>query len=95
MPTATELLGIRKRILITGSGGFIGGALVRRLLLESTATVFNLDKMGYASDLTSIEEAHSELGDGAEQRHVLQRVDIADTDAVNETVTGSSDASGR
>jgi len=43
------------RLLITGGGGFIGGAMVRRLLAESTATVFNLDKMGYASDLTGIE----------------------------------------
>ena len=56
MPTAAELLGSRRRVLVTGGGGFIGGAVVRRLLRESTATVFNLDKMGYASDLTSIEE---------------------------------------
>ena len=33
----------------------IGGAVVRRLLQESDALVFNLDKCGYASDLTSIE----------------------------------------
>lgn len=29
--------------------------MVRRLLSESEALVFNLDKCGYASDLTSIE----------------------------------------
>ena len=29
---------------------------------ESEAIVFNLDKMGYASDLTSIEAVLSELG---------------------------------
>ena len=31
------------------------GAVVRRLLSESEALVFNLDKWGYAIDLTSIE----------------------------------------
>jgi dTDP-glucose 4,6-dehydratase len=86
MPTAAELLGSRRRVLVTGGGGFIGGAVVRRLLRESTATVFNLDKMGYASDLTSIEEVLTELGEGAEQRHVLQRVDLANADAVNAAV---------
>ncbi len=86
MPTAAELLGSRQRVLITGGGGFIGGAVVRRILRENTATVFNLDKMGYASDLTSIEEVLAELGDGAEQRHVLQRVDLANADAVNAAV---------
>ena len=40
---------------MAGGAGFIGGAVVRRLLSESEALVFNLHKCGYASDLTSIE----------------------------------------
>ena len=60
--------------------------VVRRLLRESTATVFNLDKMGYASDLTSIEEVLAELEDGAEQRHVLQKIDLANAAAVQQAV---------
>ena len=62
IPTAAELLEGRRRVLVTGGGGFIGGAVVRRLLLESDALVFNLDKMGYASDLTGIEAVLKQQG---------------------------------
>ena len=70
------LLAGRQRILVTGGAGFIGGAMVRRLLRHSQALVFNLDKCGYASDLTSIEALPE-----AEGRHQLLRVDLADGEA--------------
>ena len=77
MEPLPSLLAGRQRLLITGGAGFIGGALVRRLLSESTAMVFNLDKMGYASDLAGIER----LGADAAERHQLLRVDLADAEA--------------
>ena len=49
---------------------------MRRLLSESEASVFNLDKCGYASDLTSIEALPQ-----AEARHQLLIVDLADAAA--------------
>lgn len=60
------------RILVTGGAGFIGGALIRRLLRETDAIVFNLDKLGYASDLSSI---------GEHPRHQLLKVDLVNAEA--------------
>jgi len=79
-PGVPALLAGRRRILVTG------GAVVRRLLRESEALVFNLDKMGYASDLTSIEQVLQELGPVAEGRHRLLKVDLSDGPATAEAV---------
>ncbi|QNI75110.1 dTDP-glucose-4/6-dehydratase [Synechococcus sp. MVIR-18-1] len=65
------------RVLVTGGAGFIGSALVRRLLVESEAEVFNLDKFGYASDLTSV---------GEHPRHHFLKTDLVDAAATAEAV---------
>jgi dTDP-glucose 4,6-dehydratase len=80
-PSLPALLAGRRRILVTGGLALAAahkpeGAVVRRLLSESEALVFNLDKCGYASDLTSIEALPEAAG-----RHTLLRVVLTDAEA--------------
>lgn len=44
------------KILITGGAGFIGSAVVRYLVNETTMEVVNVDKLTYAGNLSSLEE---------------------------------------
>jgi dTDP-glucose 4,6-dehydratase len=67
-------------ILVTGGAGFIGSALVRRLLADGTHRVVNLDKLTYAGNPESVPtEGHAE-------RYRLEQVDIVDADAVARTI---------
>jgi dTDP-glucose 4,6-dehydratase len=57
---------------VTGGAGFIGSALVRKLVRETPYTVVNVDKLTYAGNLDS-------LADVAESpRYRFERADVAD-----------------
>ena len=63
-------------VLVTGGAGFIGSALVRRLVLAEGATVVTLDKLTYAGHLASLGRAADHA------RHRFVRGDVADAGAV-------------
>src|SRR5690606_35995542 len=69
----------RKRILVTGGAGFIGAALVRRLV-RGGAEVLNVDALTYAGDSRRVAEC-----EGAPNYSFLN-ADIADADAMRRAV---------
>ncbi len=70
-----------QRILITGGAGFIGGTLIRRLINTKKSLIFNLDKLSYASDLTSINNLN-----GSAERHIHLKVDLFDSEATKAAI---------
>jgi len=72
----------QRRILVTGGAGFIGSALVRRLIAQTGHAVLNVDKLTYAGNrgsLASVEgnPAHeflrADIGDARAMRAALER----------------------
>lgn len=65
-----------QRLVVTGGAGFIGSAVVRRLIAHTPALVLTLDKLTYAGSLLSLKEV---LGN---PRHRFEQVDICDEPAI-------------
>jgi dTDP-glucose 4,6-dehydratase len=62
----------KTKILVTGGAGFIGSAVIRLLIAESSATVVNVDKLTYAGNLQSL----TSVADNP--RYCFEHVDICD-----------------
>ena len=60
------------KILLTGGLGFIGSAVIRRLISETEHEVRNGDKMTYAGDPRTVETASDN------NRYTFERADICD-----------------
>ena len=68
------------RILLTGGCGFIGSAVVRRILRSTDHSIVNVDKMTYAASEAALEEGRTD------RRHLLIRADICDHAAMTDIV---------
>lgn len=58
------------KLLVTGGAGFIGSAVVRHIIKNTTDSVVNIDKLTYAGNLESLSEIEND------ERYVFERVDI-------------------
>lgn len=67
---------VSKRYLITGGAGFIGSAVVRRLVEKSEHKVLVLDKLTYAGNLESLATV------AGNPRYRFKQIDIVDTAAL-------------
>jgi dTDP-glucose 4,6-dehydratase len=66
------------RILVTGGAGFIGSALIRHIITNTSDEVINVDKLTYAGNLNSLELISSN------ERYSFENVDICDLSVMHE-----------
>lgn len=64
------------KILVTGGAGFIGSAVVRHIINDSSHHVVNMDKLTYAGNLESLVSVSDD------PRYVFEQVDICDAEQV-------------
>ncbi|RUR32216.1 dTDP-glucose 4,6-dehydratase [Vreelandella nanhaiensis] len=67
-----------KTFLITGGAGFIGSAVVRELIQNSTHQVVNVDKLTYAGNLESLASVKTS------ERYTFAQADICDVQAMQQ-----------
>ena len=76
---------LSNRILVTGGLGFIGGAVIRNLLINTSIKIFNLDKVSYASDFYSIKHTISKYKIDDKRYHFIKQ-DLKDRNGVRDAI---------
>jgi dTDP-glucose 4,6-dehydratase len=66
-----------KKILVTGGAGFIGSAVIRHIIENTSDSVINLDKLTYAGNLESL------VSVSKSDRYTFEQVDICDAKEVS------------
>ena len=79
------------RVLVTGGAGFIGSAVIRYLIANTTASVLNVDKLTYAGNLSSLNilfdgSNADEVNVADTHRYQFLQADIADQAAMVKAV---------
>ena len=69
------------KILVTGGAGFIGSALVRHLIQNTSHQVLNLDKLTYAGNLASLDDV------ARSERYSFVKGDICDREVLDFTLS--------
>lgn len=65
------------KILVTGGAGFIGSALVRHIINNTSDSVINVDKLTYAGNLESLTSVEKN------ERYAFEQVDICNREALD------------
>ena len=64
------------KFLITGGAGFIGSAVIRYIIDNTSHSVLNVDKLTYAGNLESLQSISNS------PRYSFNQIDICETEAI-------------